>query len=330
MCDPQTPPISGSGVTSILEPNSAPAREIRSLGYLVVSICAVIFVVVQTFLVIAIVRGVRAARAARITPSATAEPVQVYGSLPIEVAWTVIPVIVVFVLTMVTIRTIRDIDLTKPPEGSLAVTAIGHQWWWEFRYTAPDGSSIITANEMHIPSGRPIWVRLESADVIHSFWVPRLAGKLDVIPATTNELWLEADVPGVYLGQCAEYCGTQHAHMLIRVYAQEQAQFDAWLAAQALPAIEDISVAVGRQTFTNLACMNCHTIDGTSEGMFGPNLSHIASRDTIGSGYILQNRENLRAWIKDPNSLKPGCNMPSLQLSDTQVDGIVEYLMTLK
>ncbi len=332
VCDPSIPATqgSGAGVTSVLEPRSKPAREIRDLGLLVVAICAAIFAVVQAFLVIAIVRGIRDARAAKSLPGEPTEPVQVYGSLPIEVAWTVIPIIIVFVLTMVTIRTIRDIDLTKPPLGALAVTAIGHQWWWEFRYTAADGSTVITANEMHIPSGRPIWVRLESADVIHSFWVPRLSGKLDVIPAKTNELWIEADEPGIYLGQCAEYCGTQHAHMLIRVYAEAQAEFDAWLTREAAPPFEEVAAAVGRKTFTDFACMNCHAIAGTSAGMFGPNLSHLASRDTIGSGYILLNEANLKQWIHDPNTLKPGCNMPSLQLSDAQVDGLVDYLMTLK
>ena len=330
VCDPSVIPISGSGVTSILESNSAPAREVRSLGYLVVAICAGIFVVVQTFLVLAIVRGVRASRVANASASSGAEPVQVFGSLPIEVAWTVIPFIIVFVLTMVTIRTIRDIDLTKPPEGALTVTTIGHQWWWEFRYTAADGSTVITANEMHIPAGRPIWVELKSADVIHSFWVPRLAGKLDVIPGKTNALWIEADVPGIYLGQCAEYCGTQHAHMLLRVYAEEPAQFDAWLAAQAAPAVEDATVTVGRDTFTAFSCFNCHAIAGTSEGLFGPNLTHLASRDTIGSGSIPLTRSNLVQWILDPNTLKPGCNMPSLKLEPAQVESIVDYLMTLK
>ncbi len=320
----------GTGVTSILEPASRPTREIRDLSILVVAICAAIFVVVQSFLVVAIVRGVRADRVAKASSQPVGEPVQVYGSLPIEVAWTVIPIIIVFVLTMVTIRTIREIDLTQPPPGAMAVTAIGHQWWWEFRYAAADGATVITANELHIPAGRPIWLRLESADVIHSFWVPRLSGKLDVIPAKTNELWIEADSPGLFLGQCAEYCGTQHAHMLIRVYAEPQPVFDAWLAAQASPPIASPVVAEGRSTFTEYACMNCHTIGGTSAGMFGPNLSHLASRDTIGSGYIPLTRANLKQWINDPNSLKPGCNMPSLQLEEAQVDGLVEYLMTLK
>ncbi len=332
------PPTSGAGVTSIFEPNSPPAREIRDLSYLVLGICLAIFIVVQGFLVLAIVRGVKAARTAKDNPTTTSsEPQQVYGSVPIEIAWTVIPVIVVFVLAMVTIRTIRDIDATTPPEGALAVTVIGHQWWWEYRYTVDSGSAlaeqttlVVTANELHVPVGRPVSLRLESADVIHSFWVPRLAGKTDLIPGHTNHLWFNAEQAGLYLGQCAEYCGTQHAHMLLRVYADEPAAFDAWLTAQAAPAVEDPLVARGRAIFSEYACLNCHTIAGTSAGMFGPNLTHLASRDTIGSGTVALTRASLRQWIDDPDVIKPSCNMPSLKLSADELDAITDYLMTLK
>ncbi len=335
VCDSSIPPTEGAGVTGIFSPNSATTREIRDLSYLVFAICAAIFVVVQGFLVVAIVRGVKAARAAKRDPAGSSrEPVQIYGSVPIEVAWTVIPVIIVFVLGMVTIRTIRDIDLTNPPDGALEVTVIGHQWWWEYRYEADarDGitRTIITANELHVPIGRPVWLRLESADVIHSFWVPRLAGKMDLIPGHSNAMWFAAETPGLYLGQCAEYCGTQHAHMLLRVYAEDSAQFDAWRAAQSKPAVEDATVAKGRAVFTQYACMNCHTIAGTSDGMFGPNLTHLASRDTIGSGFIDLTRANLRQWIADPDTMKAGCNMPSLKLADDELDAVTDYLMTLK
>ncbi len=335
ICDPNTPPTSGAGVTGIFSPNSSSTREIRDLSFLVFAICAAIFVVVQGFLVVAIVRGVRARREAlREGSNAPREPVQIYGSVPIEIAWTVIPVIVVFVLAMVTIRTIRDIDLTNPPEGALKVTVIGHQWWWEFRYDAdeadPSTRSFVSANELHVPTGRPVWLRLESADVIHSFWVPRLAGKMDVIPGHTNGMWFTAETPALYLGQCAEYCGTQHAHMLLRVVAQTPADFAAWRIQQSGAAVEDTTVAHGRAVFREYACMNCHAIAGTSDGMFGPNLTHLASRDTIGSGSITLTRANLRQWIDDPNTLKSGCNMPSLKLADDELDAVTDYLMTLK
>ncbi|MEE2972730.1 MAG: cytochrome c oxidase subunit II [Planctomycetota bacterium] len=332
ICDENAPPVAGAGVTSVLEPDSPPAREIRELGFLVLGICAAIFIVVQGLLVVAIVRGARARRAAE-KAGDTSEPVQLHGSIPIEVAWTVIPIIIVFVLTLVTIRTIRDIDLTEAPDGAMEVVVIGHQWWWEFRYPDPDGdpgAEVVTANEMHVPAGRPIWLRLESADVIHSFWVPRLAGKTDLIPGRTNHTWFEAERPGLYLGQCAEYCGTQHAHMLLRVYAHEPEDFDRWLTSQRGPTVDEPSVARGRRVFMEYACMNCHTIAGTSDGMFGPNLSKLATRDTIGSGFIPLDRENLKAWIDDPQALKPGCNMPALKLDDQELDDVVDYLMTLR
>lgn len=329
VCDPDAPPVSGAGVTGIFAPESPPSREIRDLSYLVFGICIVIFVVVQGFLVVAIVKGVRARRlASRSADESSAEPVQIYGSIPIEIAWTVIPTIIVFVLTMVTIRTLRDIDITTPPENSMEVVAIGHQWWWEFRYPGPDGE-VVTANEMHVPVGRPIWLRLESADVIHSFWVPRLAGKMDLIPGHTNYTWFSADRKGIFLGQCAEYCGTQHAHMLIRVYADEPGEFETWLDEQRKPAVVDASVDAGRRVFAEYACLNCHTISGLSDGMFGPNLTHLASRNTIGSGFIPLNRDNLHAWIDDPNQLKPGCNMPSLKLDPSELDAVTDFLMTL-
>ena len=332
ICDDDAPPVAGAGVTAIYSPDSPPAREIRDLGYLVIGICAAIFLVVQAFLVIAIVRGIRARKKAE-SGGVTDEPVQLHGSIPIEVAWTVIPVIIVFVLTLVTIRTIRDIDLTEPPENAFEVVAIGHQWWWEFRYPDPDGDpsrEVVVANELHVPAGRPIWLRLESADVIRSLWVPRLAGKKDLVPGWTNHLWFTAEREGLYLGQCAEYCGTQHAHMLLRVYADEPAEFDRWLESQRADAVEDRSVFKGRRVFADYACMNCHTIAGTSDGMFGPNLTHLASRDTIGSGFITLNRENLKAWIDDPQRLKPGCNMPALKLDPQELDAVVDYLMTLR
>ena len=332
ICDDDAPPVSGAGVTSIFEPDSPPAREIRELGFLVLGICAAIFLVVQGLLVIAIVRGVRARKLAD-AAGETGEPVQLHGSIPIEVAWTVIPVIIVFVLTLVTIRTIRDIDLTSPPEGAMEVVVVGHQWWWEFRYPDPGGDpsrEVVVANEMHVPAGRPIWLRLESADVIHSFWVPRLAGKTDLIPGRTNNTWFEAERVGIYLGQCAEYCGTQHAHMLLRVYADEPEDFDRWLDSQRASAVDDTSVERGRRVFTEYACMNCHTIAGTSDGMFGPNLTHLASRNTLASGFIPFNRQNLKSWINDPQALKPGCNMPALKLDDRELNDVVDYLMTLR
>lgn len=341
------PPTSGAGVTGIFGADSPPAESIRHLAWLVLGICAAIFVIVEGLLFMAVIRFRRRTRAdARGTPSSSAggsaaagsiaagepEPQQLYGSNPIELAWTVVPLLIVFVLGLVTIRTIREVQLTEPPEGALRVQVIGHQWWWEYRFPDElgDGREVVVANELVVPTDRPVWLELESADVIHSWWVPRLAGKTDCIPGRTNVTWFKARRPGLYLGQCAEYCGTQHAGMLLRVTAVAPDDFRAWLEHQASPAIVDPSVAEGRRLFASFACLNCHAIDGVSAGMFGPNLTHLASRETIGSGIIPLTRANLRAWIADPQTMKIGCNMPSLKLTDQELDQITDYLMTLR
>ena len=328
ICDPTTG-LPMPGIPSMFEPASPPAAEIETLTWLLLGICAAIFVVVQAALVHAIVKY-RATRAASAEEGGTGEPRQVYGSNPVELAWTVIPIVIVFVLAMTSVRLIRDIERTTPPENSLKVTVIGHQWWWEYRY--PE-FGIVTANELVIPANRPIWLELHSADVNHSWWVPQLAGKMDCIPGHTNVLWFEAERPGVFLGQCAEYCGTQHANMLLRVEARDDAGFEAWVRGQQSPPAADLDDAEairGREVFLALACQACHDIAGVSEGAFGPNLTHLMSRSTIGAGVAPLDRDTLRRWIDDPQTLKPGCNMPSLELDDAQLDAVVAYLATLR
>jgi len=309
--------------TSILSPISPPAREIHSLAALVVGVCAAIFIVVEGALLWAIIRYRRRA-------GDRGEPVQVFGSNPIELAWTVIPLVIVFVLALATVRTIKDVQRTEPPAGALTVDVIGHQWWWEYRIADEDGGPpVVTANELVVPVGRPVWLRLASADVIHSWWVPALNGKTDLVPGRFSNTWFEAEKPGTFLGQCAEYCGTQHANMLLRVRAVDDAQFESWRTAQAAPARNPASFAAGHSIFLRLACMNCHAIDGSSSGAFGPNLTHLMSRETIAAGMAPLNRDTLRAWLVDPQQLKPGCNMPSLQLTDPELDALVDYLSSL-
>lgn len=318
---------SGSTSPNMFVPASAPADAIRSLAWLVLAITAAIFVVVAGVLAFSVVRY-----RAREDDSG-AEPPQVYGSGRIELAWTVVPVIIVFVLFLVTVRTVRTLQWTEPPAGSLQVTVVAHQWWWEFRY--PE-RGIVTANELHVPvstsrASVPIFLSLESDDVIHSFWVPRLAGKTDVIPGRINHMWIEPRETGVFVGQCGEFCGTQHAGMLLRVVVQSPAEFDAWIARQQAGAVADPAVAAGRILYRSLACINCHTIRGAGPGGdIGPDLTHLMSRSTLAAGVASNDTETLRAWLADPASIKPGVRMPGMDLDAKELDALVGYLRTLR
>lgn len=336
--------------TSIFEPASPPAESIRTLAILVFVITLFIFFVVEGVLFYSIWRFRRHARDgnAANTPQATdptdhvTEPPQVYGSKPIEVAWTAAPALIVFVLVLVTTRTLWEIkpDTPAPAAGdnALYVTVIGHQWWWEFRYTSYNGQPLdfITANELHVPASedgtpRPIYLRLESADVVHSFWVPRLAGKIDLIPGVSNSLWFQTQEQGLFLGQCAEYCGTQHAGMLLRVVVDSPQDFEAWLANESKPAVDDPAVAQGKAAFLSESCINCHRVRGTpADGTYAPDLTHLMSRQTLASGLVANDRKNLRKWIDNPHDIKEGCLMPAFGLSADKLDLIVDYLATLK
>ncbi|MFN8641251.1 MAG: cytochrome c oxidase subunit II [Candidatus Binatia bacterium] len=309
-------------IPSMLDPLSPPAHDIHALSLLLFGICAAIFVVVAGVLTYAI------ARFRRRPDDDGAEPPQVYGSNQIELAWTVIPLLIVFVLFLVTTRTLIAIENAVPPADALHVRVIGHQWWWELRY--PD-QGVITANELHVPVDRATFLTLESADVVHSFWVPQLNGKTDVIPNRVNRMWFQPSQPGVYLGQCAEYCGTQHARMMLRVVADAPADFDAWVAAQRQPAAVVAAAAPGRDRFLSVACVNCHRVGGTAaDGAFGPDLTHLMSRATIAAGASANTADALRAWIANPDAIKPGALMPAMQLADAEVEQIVAYLTTLK
>jgi cytochrome c oxidase subunit 2 len=318
--------LHGSVPTSIFSPAASPARAIFGLSLLTLSIVGAIFLVVGGLLLYALI-------AYRERPEQDdREPVQLYGSNQIELSWTVIPILIVVVLFLATARVIIATERQSAPPGTLNVTVVGHQFWWEFRYP---GTDVVTANELHIPVSeethpRPTFLTMISADTDHSFWVPRLAGKLDVIPNKINVMWFDPKDPGLYLGQCAQYCGTQHAKMLIRVYAQTQQDFAAWLAGQERPAAPSAAVAAGRAVFEGNACMNCHRIRGTvADGRFGPDLTHLASRDTLASGAVTNTPEHLRKWIKDPDHYKEGALMPAMHLTDSDIDLVSEYLESL-
>ena len=320
------PKSSASSGTNIFAPASTPAKSIADLSIFVLVITGIIFVVVFGLLVYSIVkfRG-RAIGANR-------EPAQVYGSTQIELAWTIVPILIVVVLFLATARVIHAVEDAPEPAGAVEVTVIGHQYWWEFRYPK---LGIVTANELHIPvsdpsHSTPTFLQLLSADTDHSFWVPELAGKTDLIPNHPNRMWMDPQRTGVFLGQCAQYCGTQHAKMLLRVSVDGPEDFAAWARAQQRPAVEDVGAIAGRRAFERNACMNCHAVGGRpANGRFGPDLTHLMSRATIAAGAAENTRQNLRLWIQNPGAIKPGSLMPAMKLSDADLDAVVSYMETL-
>jgi cytochrome c oxidase subunit 2 len=312
---------------NMFKPQSTPAHEIFHLSLFVLAICAVIFVIVFSLLTYSVIKFRRRAN------DDGREPPPIYGSNQIELAWTVIPVLIVLVLFLATARVIHGIQQAKKPAEATEVIAIGHQFWWEFRYPA---LGVVTANELHVPVSNtshptPTFITLLSADTDHSFWVPRLAGKTDLIPNRENHMWIDPDQPGIFIGQCAQYCGTQHAKMLLRVYVDSQDDFKKWVLEQSKPAQLSESAKEGRRIFETTACINCHAVSGTvADGRFGPDLTHLMSRDTIASGAATNTPENLRLWIHDPETIKPGSLMPAMNLKQQDLDAVTAYLETLR
>ena len=355
--------------TSIFAPHSTPAGDVYGLSLFVLAITGGIFVVVSTLILYALIRF-------RARPTDTSEPPQVYGSIQIELSWTIIPILIIVMLFLTTARVLFSVQDAPKPADSLDVMVVGHQFWWEFRYPK---YNVVTANELHVPissksSPRPTFMQLTSADVMHSFWVPQLAGKTDVLPDRVNAMWIDPQKTGLYLGQCAQFCGAQHAKMLIRVYVDTPDEFRKWIEAQqkpqpelaseqaslvsmpnpgngvraaaippnspathgsilsASPAIgEAITPQNGQLVFEHEACINCHTIRGTvANGRYGPDLTHLMSRATLGAGAASNTPGDLLQWIADPNTFKPGCLMPAMHLTDRQNQQITAYLLTLK
>lgn len=324
------------------------ARDQEGLFKFIFWIAVIVFVVVEGVLVYFIFKYRRKANDTSIPP-------QIHGNNRLEIAWTLLPVLILAAIAIPTYRTIADHK--DPPEGdALKVEVIGHQWWWEFRY--PD-LGVITANEMHIPVDKTILVALESQDVIHSFWIPKLAGKMDVIPGHINVMWLVADNPGQsYYGQCAELCGLAHAQMRFRVKTHTQADFDAWVKAQQSPPAPPTAnslAAKGATTFAVKGCVACHTINGpdapgVQEGRAqgfeqgrasfpAPNLTTFGDRITLGAGLVELNEQNLRKWLEDPANIKPGNRMtelaqaytdPGSALTTEDINALVAYLMSRK
>ena len=297
-------------------------HKINSLFWPVFWIAVGVFVLVEGLLVIALVRF--RGRPGRGIPR------QVHGNKRLEVTWTIIPAVILAGVAVPTIGTI--FALAARPAHSIQIDVTGHQWWWEVKYPS---LHVTTANEIHIPVGRPVLVTITSKDVIHSFWVPRLAGKQDLEPGRVNHLTIEASQPGTYLGQCAEYCGFSHANMRLRVMADPPAQFQAWAAQEAKPvtaASTGTPAAQGGQIFATGACVGCHTVNGVknASGTTGPDLTHFGSRTTFAGATFKNVPGNLANWLRDPPAIKPGADMPNLHLTEAQINALIAYLESLK
>jgi cytochrome c oxidase subunit 2 len=285
-------------------------------------VCTVVWVLVAGATLLAVARGRKAA--------STATDGQLTFIVGIAGAVTIVVLIGLLFDTIVigrSLETIRTAD-------ALRIQVTGYQWWWDVQYENPvAGLRVTTANELHIPVGRPVAIDLLSSDVIHSFWVPNLQGKIDLVPGRKNELWLQADKPGIYRGQCAEYCGAQHAHMALLVTAESEEQFGRWLTANraSAPPPQTPEQVRGRDVLERGPCAMCHAVQGTSAGAhMGPDLTHVASRSTLGAGTVPNTRGYLAGWIMDPQHIKPGNHMPPTGLGDQELQAVLAYLETLK
>jgi cytochrome c oxidase subunit II len=258
-----------------------------------------------------------------------ADPPQVTGNRKLEVTWTLLPVLVLACLFVLTVRTMNAVDAASA--GELPIQVIGHQWWWEFQYP---GQGIVAANELHVPVDAPLRLDLTSADVIHSFWLPQFGWMQDNVPGKTNQMRVRVNQVGDYIGACTQFCGVEHARMQLHVSVESRDQFNAWLQQQRQPAAAPTSAAAahGQQVFQQLTCANCHVIQGTSaRGRVGPDLTHLASRATIGAGVLDNTPDNLRRWVKDAQGVKAGVLMPSFpNLSDADLSDLTNYLEGLK
>ncbi len=312
---------------SVLQPGGQAASRLDWLLWVFSGVCGTIWLLVMLVLAIAIGRRHKPDR-----PPLERDAGRERTSAIIVGIAVAATVLIIGSLTFLSYAATRPI--LGEADDTLVVRLHGYQWWWQVTYTNPDPARIFqTANEIHIPVGRPVRFELSSADVIHSFWVPNLMGKQDLIPGRNNQLTLTATQPGLYRGQCAQFCGLQHAHMALLVIAQNPAEFEAWRNGQVQQAAssDDPDLAKGRQFVTSHACAACHTIRGTSAaGTLGPDLTHVGGRLTIAAGLLPTTRGSLAAWIVDPQTIKPGNNMPMVPMSADDVTSVSAYLATLK
>lgn len=312
---------------SALEPAGPLAQRTSGLWWFAFGVSAAVYVATVGALVWALWRARRRERSGDVLPADSQR--RMTRSVSLAVAATVVILIVWFFVDMSVERTLRDPRAEHP----LTIQVVGHQWWWEVRYAGAPQEHFITANEIHIPTGQPVQLELSSSDVIHSVWVPSLAGKKDLIPGYKDTLWFQADLPGVYRGQCAEFCGHQHAKMGLLVIAEHPDSFARWQDRMRKPASppDDSTALRGQEVFMTRQCMLCHNIEGTPAGSIaGPDLTHVASRLTIASGTLENTRDNMARWIRDPQGVKPGAQMPQPELTSAELDALVAYLESLQ
>ena len=317
--------ISADAPMNYLYPEGPRAIQADRLWDVTFAIAAVVFVLVEGGLIFIIFKYRESRKGAGVDPK------QLHGHTKLELLWTAIPAVILTGIAFMTVPVI--FDQARVPDDALEVEVIGHQWWWEYKYE----NGVVTANELHIPVDQPVRLTLKSGDVIHSYWIPKLAGKQDVVPGRINHMVIEATTPGEYLGQCAEYCGLSHANMRAKAVAHEQADFDAWVEEQLADSANDGSAAEGKELFLtgkfagDQACVACHAVKGTeAAGIIGPNLTHLASRDRFAGEMFELNEENLKLWLEDPPERKPGSLMPDLGLTDEQIDDLTAYLLSLE
>jgi cytochrome c oxidase subunit 2 len=319
-----------TGLHSILDPAGPQAGSIAGLWWLMFWVCTGVFVLVMLALLAAIARRHRT-NAGEDLPGPAPEDMKRRFTRTVATA-TGVTVLLLFVLLVASVATGRA--TSSLPGKPLALEITGHQWWWEVEYLdAVPSRNVTTANEIHIPVGRPVTIKLSSSDVIHSFWVPNLNGKKDLIPGHDNSISIQADRPGVYYGQCAEFCGFQHAHMGLIVIAEPPERYQAWLDGQRQSAVTPTTPEQlrGQKLVELLPCANCHTIHGTqASGRTGPDLTHLASRRTIAAGMLPNTRGHLGGWLADPQTVKPGTLMPPNPMDSRDLQSVLDYLEILK
>lgn len=302
---------------SVLQPHGPAAARLAELWWVLLSVAAIVFVIVMGLLAYALLRR-------RPGPSRLGN-----GQVFIITGGAVVPAIILVGVMIYTVGVQRAISVPQQPPV-LTIEVVGHQWWWEVFY--PD-QSFATANEMHIPVGQPVLIKLTTADVIHSFWAPELQAKMDLLPGQTNTTWIQANTPGIYRVECAEYCGVQHAHMSMMIVAEAEEQLAAWLTHQQqdAPIVTDPVLLQGQQVFMGSACVYCHTIRGTTaSGQLGPDLTHLGSRLTIGAGILPNTRGHLAGWVINAQAMKPGNRMPPMYLDASSLHTMLAYLESLE